>query len=251
MSPSCFLLFLGRGRSGSSLCGGLLASHPNIILPNQKEFKNFEFTDENELYQMLLDSSYRKKWIWEPLRKFSIWKDMKEYDDIRVIGSKKQGTLITKANDFSKLDELKNKITIPIKFIHVYRNPFDNIATIFTKSQWTKHIKRGTNMKSLGKAITYHFHGMEVTQSVINRGESVLNVKHEDLINNTEKIFKTICNFLDVPVVQKHFNFFKSIIWEKPRQTRNNVIWTSDQIIRVNNLKNKYEFLKEYEMGDF
>lgn len=250
MTPRFFLLFLGRGRSGSSLCGGLLASHPNIIFPNQKEFKDFEFTDENELYQMLFNAAHIKQWIWEPLRNLSEWKHIKRYDDIRIIGSKKQGTLIKKINDFKKLDELKNKISVPVKFIHVYRNPFDNITTIFNESQRTKHVKLGINMKSLDKAITYYFYGMQVTQSVIDRGEDVLNVQHEELITNTEKVLSMICNFLGVPMIKEHLDFFKPMIWKTPRQSRNKIIWTFDQITRVNNLKNQYDFLEEYEMGE-
>lgn len=182
----CFVLFLGRGRSGSSLCGGLISCHPNAVIAHEKEFKNFQFDDENELYNFLLESQSNKRFIWNPLIDIE-WLDMKEYDNIRAIGTKKQGTLIKNMSDFSKLEHLKTKISVPIKFINIYRNPFDNIATIYNKSQVSKNINAGRNMKSLDKAITYYFNGIKMTQEVIDR-EPTLNVCHENLVKKQEKL---------------------------------------------------------------
>ena len=51
---------------------------------------------------------------------------------LQVIGDKK-GTstcaLLRKADDFQVLEEMQGVLQIPLKFIHVIRNPFDNIAT--------------------------------------------------------------------------------------------------------------------------
>lgn len=244
---NCLLLFLGRGRSGSSLCGGLLACHPNIILAHQKEFKHFVFEDETELYRLFDEAHRSKKFIWKPLRNLSGWSIMKDYDDIRVIGTKKQGTFITKIDDFKKLDELKKKISIPIKFINIYRNPFDNITTIYRKSQQKRHIKQGRNMKSLDKAITYYFHGIQMTQEVINR-EPTLNIQHEKVVTDVEGTLTKICDFLDLPLTLAYLNFCNTLIWEKPRISRHSLKWEEKHISRVNELKNKYDFLRDYEL---
>jgi len=234
---NCFLLFLGRGRSGSSLCGGLISTHPNVILAHEKEFKNFEFDDEKELYQMLFDATNQKQFIWKPLRELSTWRDMKKYNDIRVIGTKKQGTLI---------ENLKSKLSIPVKFINIYRNPFDNISTIYNKSQWTKHVKRGTNMKSIDKAISYYFTGIKMTQEVINR-EITLNIKHENVVTNTGYVIEEICSFLNIPIIEDHVKFCEMLVWDIPRTTRDSICWSEENISRVVELKNNYDFLKEYE----
>lgn len=242
-----FLLFLGRGRSGSSLCGGLISCHPNVILPHQKEIKDFIFENESCLYNLLLEAQKQKQFIWEPLRNRSEWKNVKKYGDIQVIGTKKQGTLIKSIYDFSKLRELKKKISVPIKFINTYRNPFDNIATIYNKSQKTKYIKQGINMKNLNRAINYYFKGIQMTQEVINC-ESTLNVQHENLVNNTREVLTEICQFLNLPLINDYLIFCESIVWKYPRQTRHLVDWSKQDILKVNKLKNNYDFLKEYKM---
>ena len=241
----CFLLFLNRGRSGSSLCGGLISCHPNAIIAHEKEFKNFDFTDEIDLYNLLIEAQTNKKFVWQPLRGITTWRDMKQYENIRVIGTKKQGTLIKSISDFEKLETLKNKISIPVKFINIYRNPFDNITTIYNKSQRPKHIKTGTTMKDINRAITYYFNGIRMTQEVINR-EDVLNVQHENLVDNTRKVLVDICEFLDLPLDDEYLDFCKTLIWKQARQTRNSIDWSVDNIMRVEKLKNKYDFLKGY-----
>ncbi len=87
-----FLLFLGKGRSGSSLCGGLIACHPNAIIAHEKEIKNYKFDNEDDLYNLLIEAYNSKLSTWKPLRSKSEWREVKRYDDIRVIGTKKQGT---------------------------------------------------------------------------------------------------------------------------------------------------------------
>ena len=51
----------------------------------------------------------------------------------QVIGAKKGGKTtkqLAKQNSLETLKQIKNNIGIPIKFLHVVRNPFDNIATM-------------------------------------------------------------------------------------------------------------------------
>jgi len=51
----------------------------------------------------------------------------------KVIGDKKGGQtaqLLDKLGDLSILEEIKQVVQVPMKFIHVHRNPFDNIAAI-------------------------------------------------------------------------------------------------------------------------
>ena len=52
---------------------------------------------------------------------------------LKVIGDKKGGNtalLLDQLGDLSILEEIKQVVQVPLKFIHVHRNPFDNIATI-------------------------------------------------------------------------------------------------------------------------
>ena len=55
---------------------------------------------------------------------------MSLFPALQVIGDKKgAGTARNLANDLTTLNKLQETVGIPVKFIHVIRNPFDNIAT--------------------------------------------------------------------------------------------------------------------------
>lgn len=243
--PTCFVLFLGKGRCGSSLCAALINCHPNSVILNQKEFINYNYTSKKELFDYLLKSVNDPQYIW-PQYKSNDYYWIRNYENLKVLGTKRQGTLIKTNKDFDKLDKLKKIISIPIKFIHVYRNPYDNIATIFNESQRPKHIKLGQNMKSLDKAIKYYFNGIKIANSVMEREDS-LNIKHEELVKNPNEILKMILKFLDLSIIESHIEFCKSLIWDKPRKTRTSVDWSIDQITRVKEMKNNFKFLQKYK----
>jgi len=55
----------------------------------------------------------------------------------QVIGDKKGGRtseILMDPSKISILDEIKQVVQVPMKFIHVTRNPFDNIATMMLRS---------------------------------------------------------------------------------------------------------------------
>ena len=55
----------------------------------------------------------------------------------KVIGDKKGGQtalLLDQLGDLSILGEIEQVVQVPMKFIHVHRNPFDNIAAITLRS---------------------------------------------------------------------------------------------------------------------
>jgi hypothetical protein len=241
----CFLLFLGRGRSGSSLCGGLINCHPNVFIAHEREFINFDYKNEIQLYNYLIESQEIKRHVWKPLRERDDWKWIKSFKNIRVIGTKKQGTLIRSVADFSKLNKLKNKLSVKVKFINIYRNPFDNITTMYNKSQKPKNIKANRNMKSLNRAISYYFSGAKLTNEVIKR-EPVLNVQHELLVTEPRRTISKICNFLNIPILEDYLNYCETFIWPEPRKTRDSVVWTDEQKRRVMKLSVEYDFLKQY-----
>ena len=55
----------------------------------------------------------------------------------QVIGSKKGGTttrLLMKPENMEALKQLQQHLDISLKFIHVVRNPYDNIATMLLRA---------------------------------------------------------------------------------------------------------------------
>lgn len=70
----------------------------------------------------------------------------------QVIGDKKGGpttSMLGKARGLLDLQELQKTVAVPIRLIHVIRNPFDNIATICLRrlQQWTPTNQHKVRMK--------------------------------------------------------------------------------------------------------
>ena len=67
----------------------------------------------------------------------------------QVIGDKK-GSVTSSFlwnKEYQILDEIQSALKIPLKFIHVIRNPFDNIATIVLRKLDARTSARDGNLK--------------------------------------------------------------------------------------------------------
>ena len=63
----------------------------------------------------------------------------------KVIGDKKGGVtseILIDPSNMSKLEAISEIVQVPMKFIHVHRNPFDNIATMMLKKSSSRNAAR-------------------------------------------------------------------------------------------------------------
>lgn len=234
-----FLMFLGRGRCGSSLLGALINCHPNAVVVHELNHFKLKYEDRDDLFnQILLNHGSRRNLAWPSYQDHWEWNF--KYKNLFVIGTKHAGGVTNKIKSDSKsIMKFKKFISTPVKFIHVRRNPYDNIATVYNKSQIPRHIRNGTNMKNIDRALKYYFEGISIAKKV-EETEDVLNIKHEDVVNNTRNCIKRVMNFLDLPILDEHIKYCKELIWEKPRITRDSVEWTKKQIEKIERLIEKY-----------
>ena len=75
---------------------------------------------------------------------------------LQVIGDKKGGKTtnqLKKLENVNALKEIKQVVQIPMKFLHVVRNPYDNIATMLVKA-----LNKRDDVDS-GKKVTTSFTG--------------------------------------------------------------------------------------------
>jgi hypothetical protein len=245
-----YLSFIGWGRSGNSLVGALLNYHPNIYIKN--EFSPFvrlrlnkfpDFKNEDEIFNLIMEKLRKKRWTYQYWGGFTHpqFKGMKK-GEVQVIGGKKGGFTSNILNNnpelFNRLYD--NIITTPSKFIHVQRNPYDNITTYITKK------KEHGNPMSPERLIHIYFEQAESVKKVLAERDTIT-VRLEDLIKNTEKEVQRLCDHLDIKTYPKYLNHCRKIVWNKPRQTRFKVnFWTNEMKKRVSENMKKYEFMDGY-----
>ncbi len=141
-----FVLFIGIERSGSSIVGALMNAQPYMAIAHkyfifQKWPKEIDITSDNwtsslynSLYHQTGHNFFTGKAKGYTLSVEGSWEGkIDEY--LSVIGSKGAGTMLNQYKKdkeifLKKYYQLKNKILIPIRFIHTIRNPFDHISTL-------------------------------------------------------------------------------------------------------------------------
>ena len=134
-----FVLFLGSGRSGSSILGSIMDAHPNVVIAHQLLNRGFEvYASKTALFNALYSKSVNdasgsrgSSQKGYSLGVEGLWQG--SYDKhIEVIGDKCGGRIITSYSEnrdkfLEHYRQLQNTLSIPIKPI---RNPFDMIASL-------------------------------------------------------------------------------------------------------------------------
>jgi len=236
-----FVLFIGHGRSGHSLFGALLNAHPNAVIANELDILrmfDMKSVKERQIYKAVLKKGPQ---VWKHIKKRKKdWPWLSGYEDLQVLGTKKGGGTESYLRDnYGDLHRLKKTLSVPIKFIHVKRNMYDNISTVLKKGG----PKFG--FSDLDTAIDRYFAGIPVIKKV-RSSEDFLEIKHEDFIADPKRLITEACEFLDLSIRKDYLDFCTSVVWKEPRVTRHTVNWEDRYIDRVERLKHDVEFLKEY-----
>ncbi|MDJ0689958.1 MAG: sulfotransferase [Xenococcaceae cyanobacterium MO_188.B32] len=242
-SLETYCMFIGYPRSGHSLLGSLLDAHPEIILAHESNaLRLFERGfNARKIYYLLLQNSHRHVKTGRRDIKYSYqvphqWQG--KFKTLKVIGDKKgSGSNRVISDNPEILNILRDRVNIPVKFIHVTRNPYDNITTMMFK-----------NKKGLEYSIDSYFKKCESVNNLKQKVDpkNIFDLKHETLIYQPKDILKQLCTFLNVEATQDYLDDCASIIFKSPNQTRFNFEWTKESIDLVQSKIERFDFLQGY-----
>ena len=242
-----YCMFIGYPRSGHSLVGSLLDAHPEMIIAHEVNALNLfaRGFSARKIYYLLLKSSQRQAQAGRKETKYSYqvphqWQG--KFTTLKVIGDKKgSGSNRIIRDNPEILNIVRDRVNLPIKMIHVTRNPFDNITTMLAK-----------NKKGLEYSIDSYF---KKCQTVANLKQKIgsnnfFEFKHEALIDRPQTILKQLCTFLHLEAPQDYLDDCASIIFKSPNQTRFNYQWTAESIEFVENKMKQFDFLQGYSYNN-
>jgi len=274
-----YLYFIGHARSGHSIVGSILDSHPHIVVSH--EFDVFgklnqdstSYNSKTRLFNALWKNSCTS--ITDGLRTDEA--DKKGYtlaidnlyqgayqSYIDVIGDKRGGltsAMYMKDPDMfeSTFRELKSIVNLPMKVIHVIRNPYDNIATsVMFEYKKLKHVKKITTLKEsdheqpinpklVDKFIVNHFKIYKATEEIkVKYNLDVLEIHGKDLIANPKKVIMKMCDFLQVSCSGRFLTVCADKVFPEESKTRYKLKWSDDQILQVKKNIDKYKNLQRY-----
>jgi len=239
-----FCLFVGYPRSGHTLVGSLLDAHRYAIIGLELDalkYVRYGFSRE-QIFVLLAENSRLqagrgRQWTGYSYYVPNQWQGRAE--QIRVIGDKRGGGSSRRlARDPGLLDRLRQRIGVPLKLIHVVRNPYDNIATMALRK----------DAASLEDAIRLYFKMTDTVARVRRNcapGEFIT-VHHEHLIARPADTLQALCDFLELPADGQYLQDCSSIVFESPHHSRNKVAWAEEQLEDVARHCARYDFLADY-----
>lgn len=238
-----YCMFIGYPRSGHSLIGSLLDAHPNMAIAHEADALRCLSAgfDRNMIFHTLLENSHEftqagRQWNGYAYNVPNQWHG--RYQNLQVIGDKKGGrSSIQLAQNPLLLDRLQATIKLPMKFVHVIRNPYDNITT-FSKKH---HLQ-------IEVAINAYFAMVQSVMQVkrkVGDGE-VFDVWQEEFIAQPQVILKNLCEFLGQEPTPNYLEDCASIVFKQPKQSRHEFTWTPELIDLVAQRMEKIPFLQRY-----
>ena len=242
-----YCMFIGYPRSGHSLLGALLDAHPEAVIAHEADVLRYVQAGFRRLqvFSLILENSRGYGTRREIVYDYTVpgqWQG--RYRRLRVIGDKKGGRSTRRLAASPKLlQRLRQTVGVPVRFVHVARNPFDNIATIF---------ERSSPGRGLDAAVSEYLALCATVQELRQRlgAGAMLDVRHETLLASPHQSLQQACAFLGLEEEPAYLDACAGILYAAPRRTRHHVEWPREQVDRVERAIERFEFLAGYGFGD-
>ncbi|QQS52343.1 MAG: sulfotransferase domain-containing protein [Bacteroidota bacterium] len=245
-----FLLFVGYPRSGSSTLGSLLDAHPQIIVAHELNALNYlnRGFSRRQIFTLLIQNSIK----YARSGRFSSGypglvpgQHNGKSACLKVLGDKKAGgtALALRLND-SLLHRLQDKVQLPLKCLHLVRNPFDMITT---QAYGGNEKKAPLTAEGIQRAMRLCFEKFDTIQSLIQKKiHSVHTLRYEALLENPVSELSTILSWLEVDGDDAWLDACCRHLYQQPHRSRSKYNWTADEKEQVMRQIEKYPFLQGY-----
>ncbi len=251
-----FVFFVGYPRSSHSVLASLIDGHPNAIIAHEFGlFSQLAFstngllTNRTLLYDALYQNShYHSTQGWrshEPtfqtkgysLQLNGSWQG--NFRHLRVIGDKSGGLTSRMYHDQPDLftllyQQLSRLVKVPLKVIHVVRNPYDMIATrLLYRFSNVKRQKANYSSEhplncplNMSQAMKRLF---EEAKAVLDMSQalnlSVLEVHNVNLVKSPRGEMRRVCKFLGLQCTSWYVDLIAKNMLKSVSVTRKSLVW--------------------------
>jgi hypothetical protein len=242
-----FCFFVGHNKSGTSLLGGLLDAHRDIVLADEVDALRYVEAGfvRDHIFHMLergSRSEARKGRVTaRRLQPYSYRVPGQSQGSTmvpRVVGDSTSGTSTRRLGAHPDLcGRMRSMMAgVDVRLIQVIRNPFDPISLMM--------IRGG---RSFSNAVDHYFAACE-TLARIRRaeGSALLPVRYESFVDDPVAGLRTVCAHLGVDPGREYLDACASIVRPKPDRGREMVPWTQQWIDHVEGRLARFEFLEGY-----
>jgi hypothetical protein len=245
IAPETFVLVVGNARSGTTIVGAIIDSHPHMLCANESSASAIFWRDMNrqQILENMIENCRRNLASDRPSEGYlyAIYAGDKDSAAIAVIGDKIWNpALLLIAGQRNLLSSLQERTAAAIRLVHCVRNPFDVVATM--------HKRSGAPLRDRLRWYVMH---CEAIQIIIEREESpIMLLRHENLIANPRAVSRDMFEWLGHPTTEEHLDLIQAKVFQEPRRTRYEIQWPDDLIREVERLQIRFPFLAGYDFED-
>jgi hypothetical protein len=251
-----YCMFVGYPKSGHSLFGSLLDAHPEAIIAHEQDALRYLGAGfgRSQLFHLLLENSRRyaeagREWNVYSYGVPGQWQG--RFRELRVIGDKK-GALSTLRLDADPGlgHKLRKTVGVPVKYVHVVRNPYDNISTMLRDGvfDW----RSGGRKRNLRRNIEDYFSLCEAVRRFEERTDpsDVFEVRHEEIVAHPERELARLCGFLNLEAPEDYLRDCTGMVFRSPSKSREKVEWSPEDVEEVRRRSAEFGFLRGYSYED-
>jgi hypothetical protein len=243
VNPKKFALVVGNARSGTTIVGSILDSHPQMLCANETmaSMTFWQGLDRQTIFDEISRNSHLNAISGRPSQGYSyaIETDSKVSDAITVVADKIWNpALLFVAGNPHVLCSLEETTGCAVMLVHCVRNPFDVIATM--------HRRSGAPLRDRIRWYTMH---CEAAQMLIERGDNpLLTVRHEEMIAVPGTVSAALFEWLGFPTDDAHLGRISDRVMPHPNRTRQAVDWPMELRQQVETIIARFSFLEGYSL---
>lgn len=270
------VLFIGTPRAGGSMFGALLDAHPHICLANEYNVLG-RYVDPR--HPMPSRQALLADLLWMSRRQarsgragysaaggtygYSVPEQFQGRfaPPLRVVGAAKAAvTLFVLQRHAGVLERLQDTVAVPIRFMHVVRNPFDLLSTLHKSitrrgtSRLTTHIDNAflQLLEEHARAMSWHRDCGRIIDrlNASSGGDAVLTVYQEEIVRDPAHHLEQAAAFLGLDANPSWVADCSKIVWNNPHASRNDIAWTKGAVAEVCELIRDCPHLQAYYGGD-
>jgi Sulfotransferase family len=221
-----FCFFIGYARSGSTLVGSLLNAHPEVVIAHELDALGQveRGLDRAEVFTLLLRQEQRfaelgYQWTGYDYRVPGL--SQGTFSRLRVIGDKRAGKSTHRLGERPDLlDLVRRCVGVPVRVVHVVRNPFDNVATMARHGEGAPGALAPfiENYRLLSTQVD------EVRARL--EPDELFDLRYEDFAGAPERHLAELCAFLGVSAPQEYVEGCASLVKGNASRTRDQRSWS-------------------------
>jgi sulfotransferase family protein len=239
-----FCFFLGYARSGTTLVGALLNAHPEIVIANELDVLQWveRGVRRNQLFALLLQRDRQFAALGNQWTDFDYTvpgQFQGRFERLRVLGDKRAGRSTHLLGEHPRLlDDLRRTVGVPIRVVHVVRNPYDTITTMAWRGQGelAPIIERYQRMSDTVDEVRSHL-----------APEELIDVGYESFVAHPEERLGDLCRFLGVVPSPAYLRACAGLVEPTPSRSRDRLPWSPGERSLVDALIGRRTVLAGYE----